>query len=304
MATYPTAPSRRMAFDDDGTVLFKNSVGVPVSFCRTIRNYAPWFGYNELVGSHWSEQSQSFKNETNDEDASTHSTYSTNYTYCDSGMYQNILFPQKRELDGYYINLSNVSGHGTYYSYDTTNGLDGTWINAGWTVLNSGTSSLYRTNITSTAINGIRGIRITHYSGSESIRARVFHFYGSISPGESPDRLLFLNPSDSDATFSDLVDYGDFGIGAIGASRDTQIKVKNNSGSKTAHDVTLTAEDLGFGSGSWFTFSADGVSFSSSLTFSSLSPGQSQPVYVRASVPAGQSGLKSQRLQLSAGGWD
>lgn len=216
------------------------------------------------------------------------------------------IFPEKREFDGAYINASATNS--TCYqtgltSGDSTNGYDGTWADQSLTAHTRGSlpADEWRTDIDSKAVSNVKAIRIVQYGtylSWQHIYIGVIHLYGTISPGETPDRILFLDTANSDAEFSKVLDYAEV---PRGQTQTRTIKLKNNSSTKTINTVQLIADDLYLNAGDWYTFSLDDVSYQATLnTIGNLGPGATKLVYVKQSVPDAETlGLQTARLKAS-----
>lgn len=216
-----------------------------------------------------------------------------------------ILFPEKREVDGiYFATKSIATEQWTDHSVDTTNGTDGTWLSFSYQGIDEGASDGYRDNIVSQALSNIIAVRAfvgrsQVSSGNNSMK--TFHFYGNVTPGGSPDRLLFLDPDKADAEFTVPLDFGDV---PRGQTQVDTYKVKNNSSGATANTVQVTAEDLFGGAGSWYEFSLDDISYQGTLGLGNLSAGGTKLVFVRQIVPDAQvPGLYVARVKANQASW-
>lgn len=275
---YPDAPSRRMAWDTDGTVAVYFDVNVG--------------GTIELIGTE-----KAFLNfEGADGDRIPGMSNSKTYMVV-------LLFPELRELDGVFAVQSNVSQNALGVcesSGDTTNGVDGSWvIQIADLPDNLVTAGFYRTAILSLAVATEAAVRVEVFCYSSSfVSLSTLHVYGTISPGETPDRILFLDTLNSDAEFTKVLDYAEV---PRGQTQQRTIKLKNNSSSKTINTIQITAEDLYLNAGAFYTFSVDDVAYQATLAYGNLGPGAtSTPIYVKQSVPdAEQLGLQTGRLKVS-----
>jgi hypothetical protein len=112
-----------------------------------------------------------------------------------------VIFPELREVDGFYARLDNglQTPRIVASSGDTTNGRDGTWTTriADYAASFDGDPiDEYREDIVSLAVSNVRGFRFTkNFSGlaGRTEWLRLFHVYGEISAGETPDRLLWID---------------------------------------------------------------------------------------------------------------
>lgn len=276
--SFPDVPSRRMAYDSDGTVVLGQNAAQSTIF--------------EVAGgvvTAW-----------NSEDTPGAQTGES-----DQGHY--FIFPELREIDGVVTSRQKIgSDVDVQTSPDTTNGEDGTWT-VRLTAIPQNVNIFrpeYRTTITSMAVSNIRGVWIdSNFGGSSTSNKRLehAHLYGEISSGETPDRLLWID-NDNDLEFSLPVDYGD---APRGSAEDHVTYLKNNSASLAANSVQVTAEDLFLGSGSWYTFD-DGTGFSSTKALaSSISNGANSPnITIRRIIPDTETlGLHAARAFVSVGTW-
>lgn len=258
---YPDAPSRRMAWDADG------SVGL-------IRN----------VGDRNAEWSGADKTELNDEDNISVSLPTGAGGSADHFVY--VIFPELREVEGFFAKAQNSDGFNAIgqvaFSGDTTNGIDGTWTEALADYNDQQTPAgsvvdFWRTQITSLALSNVRGVRVRRNHNSALIMSsqllRAIHLYGRPSLGETPDRLRFIDEG-TGSEFTKPKDYGDI---PRGSTRDFQFRLRNNSTTLTANDVQVTAEDLFLGSGAWYTFDVGG-GFQATISILSIAPGADSPV--------------------------
>lgn len=278
--SYADAPSRRVAWDADGTVLtwtVDNGTSVEIS------------GANMTL--------------LNDENGGALNGITTN-----NGLgYWAHIFPELREFDGGFAahgtgggsSISNVDTSG-----DTTNGVDGTWTNRIADIANhANTRPDYRTGITSVAVSNVRGVRWrkASVSGGDDDEFATFHIYGEISAAETPDRLLWFDQV-AGTEYALPIDYGDI---PRGSAEDVVTFLRNNSAALTASSVQVTAEDLFLGSGSWYTFD-DGTGFSSTKALaSSIANGADSPnITIRRITPdAAGLGLHAGRAYASVGSW-
>ena len=272
MSHYPPAFGRRMAWDVDGTVaLWVPDNGVAVDLSPT-----------EMV-------------EINSEDGNYSSVMSPSATLG----YLVHIFPELRDIDGYFAvardTFASLEG-----SVDTTNGVDGTWIN----ITSSLTDQLltvrpnYRSAVNSVSATAVKGIRARKGGGGgQSNRLWAIHIYGKISSGQTPDRLLFLDPDAADAVFTRVLDFGDV---PRGQTQSRNFKLRNNSGSLTVNTISITAEDIYLNAGDWYTFSEDNINFFATLAIGNLGPGADKLIYMRQVVPGAETlGLQTGRIRVS-----
>lgn len=277
---YPDQPSRRMGWDGDGTIgLYTGSN--PVNFC---------------VG--WTEMSSVQKAELNDEDASTVLSGGGGGNDINLG----VIFPELREFDGYFYRQRR-STLTIFTSADTTNGCDGTW-NALTAV--TGTASIvrpdYRDDIVSAASSAIRGLRWNSTTDGGGYAVVAMHMYGEISPGETPDRLLFID----EGTGLEFTKPRDYGNVPRGSSEDVQWRIKNNSSTLTANTVQYTTEELYLDAGGDFTHTLPGAgSFQATQQIASIASNTTTGIITTRRITDGATalGLRSGRTYLNVSSW-
>lgn len=252
---YPDVPAPRMAFDRDG------STGARVS------------SSNAIVALTQTELQQ-INNETNGEISNS-----------DVGARYAIIFPQLRDVAGYFI----YSGLTTFFkdistSVNTTNGLDGTWViqSANPTAITN-SSPGYRSNIQTVTWAGVKAVRFRTVDTGWNWG---MHLYGTITAGQTPDRLRAWHPTlDEPLDDNTSADGAHFDWGDIqrNTTSDKTFRIKNNSATLTANSIAINQEALTDTTptvASQFTFS-DGGAFASSINIGSLAPGAISPVITK-----------------------
>ena len=275
MGIYNAAPSRRMAWDSDGSVVLRSESD------NNGTGPSPG-GFGSIP---WSEASSGERINGNDEDPTSYLRSLVTSGANDGHILIAILFPEPRELDAMYINRSGttVANAWIYYSLDTTNGVDGTWINAGVPFDTDSNVDHYRDNITTIGVSGVKGIKgnIGESSTGATFRWRTLHIYGGISPGETPDRIIFLDTEDADNAFTQVLDFEEV---PRGQTQTRTFKLKNNSSTKTINTIQITAEDLYLNAGDWYEFSDSGA-FQGTLAIGNLGPGATQLITLKQIIP-------------------
>lgn len=206
---YPDAPGMMIQYDRDGNALYYDNA--------------------------WVTMDSTQKTNLNKTPAVTAYTTTINAT-----CYICIVLPETYDLVGY----SNASALGNgpnivETSVDTTNGIDGTWINRGGFVTNSFRSP------TTVSWAGIKGIRWSHFNGA-AVRTAFFgvHIYGQPSSAAlitTPDRLRFWHPTLNQLLGGADLDFGDFPRLDV---RTKQFRIKNNSSTLTANGIVVSSESL------------------------------------------------------------
>ena len=194
-------------------------------------------------------------------------------------------------------------------SADSTNGLDGTWINAtlpnGAIPLNMIDDDVWRDSIQPcTFSEAIRVLRVRYFapygSGTYSrVILYALHIYGVKEAGEVPDDILFLDDDASgDPEFIRDLDFGDRQEGTTVTHR---IKLRNSSTTKIANNLTLSLIDADF------TFSMDeGVTWVTGATITSLAPqGISSSILIKNTIPPPTQmlGPRAPRFEVTIGSW-
>lgn len=277
---YPDQPSRRMGWDGDGTIGLYTANGA-INYCQG-----------------WTEMSGVEKAEANDEDETTVLSGAGGGNFKRFGF----IFPELREFDGYFYR-QRLSALTLETSADTTNGCDGTW---GSLTSVTGTATLvrpdYRSDIVSAASSAIRGIRFHSTSGGGGFAFTALHLYGEISPGETPDRLLFID----EATGLEFTKPRDYGNVPRGSSEDVQWRIRNNSASLTANTIQYTTEELYLDAGGDFTHTLPGgASFQATQQVTSLAPATTSGIITTRRISDGATplGLRSGRTYLNVSSW-
>lgn len=271
---YPDKPSRQIAYDADGTVVV---------------------GGIQVTGT-MLEPTAANITELNDEDNVDIAAFSVGIPNQEganntSQWYLSFIWPELREIDGCFVATNGRDSTKADFfeeSGDSTNGISGTFnvVSATDMDFDNVYPDPHRDNIRSFAESNVRVWRIgmqmdTDAGGGSKMKA--VHIYGEISPGETPDRLLYIDEI-TGLEFSLPIDYGNV---PRGSARDRELRLKNNSGSLTANTLQITAEALYLNSGSWYTFDVAGGGFvSTNSDITSLGSGASSGlITIRQIVP-------------------
>jgi hypothetical protein len=190
-------------------------------------------------------------------------------------------------------------------SADSTNGLDGTWVDAtlpnGYPEVTSDFDG-WRKGIK--AITGLAGIKAIRFNLPQVVsgtpKLNILHLYGHKTAGQTPDDLIFLDAQNADAEFAIPLDFADR---PAGTSAIRQIKVKNVSATLTANNITLESidpvDDIRLADsedGPWLT----------SKTITSLAPNTATAViFVKCETDAPPTPLGPMRapIKTSVGAW-
>ena len=286
---FPDVPSARMALDKDGTQFYWINAALDI-----VQISDP----NVVL--------------MNDESVTPYSTGLN-----DAGRnYIAVLFPEKRDLKGYYALVSSLTDNAIQtsgatisrieVSTNTTNGLDGTWSQIGLLSTPSPIeiSPFYRSAIVSVNALGIKGVRLVVYK-SWDVNVHALHLYGTITAGENTHRLQMWHPTLDQQLPGAAFDWGNV---ARGSSADKTFRVKNLSGSLTATAIDLGIDTLHDGTPSvpgWHLLSTNGTDFAGTASIASLTPGQVSGVCTlrRVTPTNAQLGLWNARVTAEAASW-
>ena len=288
---YPTLPGRRFEYDvGGGSVYFGNDV-------------------NDITTPLTSEQMALLNGIGN-----TSAVISRDVTLSEVIRTVWVFLPERYVIAGLgMIHKLSTSGDGCSISVagsaDSTNGLDGTWINAtlpnGSVPVNMIDDDVWRDSIQPcTFSEAIKVLRVRYFSSYGGIGgSRVFiyalHIYGVKAAGEVPDDILFLDDDASgDPEFIRDLDFGDRPEGTTVTHR---IKLLNSSTTKIANNLTLSLIDVDF------SFSIDeGATWVTGATITSLSPqGVSNSILIKNTIPPPTQmlGPRAPRFEVTIGSW-
>lgn len=224
-----------------------------------------------------------------------------------------VFFPELRDISAIFAieTTSNLSGvealaaiSGLQGSADSTNGMDGTWVDA---VLPDGYPAVtnyldgWRKGIKAvTGLGGIKALRFNIPVVSGNSKLNILHLYGHKTAGQTPRDILFLDAENADAEFAIPLDFGDR---PAGTSAIRQIKVKNVDPALTASTLVVEVVDpvdnvrvSDSDAGPWVT----------SKTFLSLAPNTaSSVIYVKCETATPPTPLGPMRAPIKAtvGAW-
>ena len=240
--SYPDVPGYRFAYDKDGTSVYA-------------------WDRNTSTGSYPTAIQLNGANNNN----VNKSTFST-------GTDVIVLFPEPRNISGMFFNVTRNPQGKLQWSNDTTSGLDGTWTDAnGLTVYVGADIFATRSSIDNFSISAATAVRVTNLSTYGGCQIRNMHIYGSIPTTNSPDRLRIV-----DTSSNDIAAQLDFGNIRQRNNVTKQIKVVNNSSTKTANNITLTL-DASYDANptliGQFQLSTDNTAFANAINIGTLAPG-------------------------------
>jgi hypothetical protein len=266
--TYPTISARRIPYDLDGsTVGYRVSAGVEINLATLFGNgVSTWITGANLTA---------FNGESRG-----HTIGYTNNGYPMFGVW--IFFPELRNVTriGFqYPLVSNyaISEHKIQGSADTTNGIDGTWEDATYTLPTSNLNHLdnWRDNTFAVAFSGaVKCVRVGHRNQTayaSQMQVCAIHLYGTKAAGETTNDLIFTDTSGTELTA--LKDWGDR---PEGSTATYSFKVKN-VGASACTGITITSSNTTL-TMSWLS----GSGFTDELTIASLGADSlSDTIYVR-----------------------
>jgi hypothetical protein len=291
---YIDPPSRRLTYDRDGTTVLLNNSGQRPRLLDA----------NTTSSMNGSADGAKY-------------TISFNQQSDNTQLY--FIFPEGRILSHYQFGIAaGFSSQGSlrnpggwYYSFDTTNGVDGTWTFAQQIVSTYATNlPYYRDNIQSFGtLNGVKGLRADFGISFQNavIYMDHMHLYGAISSGQTPDRLEWCDVNGS--PFLNDFDFGDQARGTARTWTPSQtynqvsgLYIKNRSSTRTVTDVTVTLSSINELMATATTLSKDNAVFTSFITYNSIIPQQIVgPIYVRHN-PTTTSTLAAQEVRLCVDG--
>lgn len=281
MANYPSPPNNRLAYDIDG------SVGI-----QTLGTVTSLLPAGTLT--HWNDELDD-------------GSYPGSIASADSPAFFGMIFPQAVDISGYYVNGYRdyaFTGDAIQTSVDTTNLVDGTWVDHGAVPLDNGTSLVrhvnptYRTSITPVTWLGVKGIRIEGTSSSRIWTIVDWQIYGRPS---APQYLQIWDHALDQEVTSAYFDWGDIPE----SSNDVRTFRVHNYSAQTAKNIVLSFNALTPGtpdSTTWHYLSLDGVNYFSSINIGDLGPGFTSGVlYAQRVTPANaQLGLGAVRVIATA----
>lgn len=192
-----------------------------------------------------------------------------------------IIFPELRDISAFYIYhwYDSIAPNSLQVSSDTTNGIDGTWVqmlnswpysgqNNGQQYSYPGYWRAYQQPLNATGVKAIR------YAADQNIG--VFHVFGQASVGQNPDRLEFWDPINNTELLSGALDLGNGGDVTQGQTYSGTFRINNLSATKTATNIKVNLEILADVNPSlipMYMFSIDSSPFAESIIIPSLAPG-------------------------------
>lgn len=291
---YPDVPDARIPYDLNGTLIYRINGHVPVLVTGTNpTKLNSEFGDN-LGGPNNGPSG-------NLEDSAGDTTNGLMF-----------IFPVPINLNSMWVAQSwGVATYDVYTSVDTTNGIDGTWVQQindrvpdGITV-----SPNYRNNIFACAATGIIAVKITDVQGGSTGRFLCnVHLFGH--PTASSDRLEFWHPTLDQPLYTTpaFLDWSEVARGTVSPPT-KDVRLKNLAGSLTANTITvdyLTLTDGGNNFKNAHTLSTDaGATYAASASIASIAPGAiSGLIRIKyAPLITDELSLHAGRLVTTTGSW-
>ena len=297
MGFYPAAPGQRIAYDLDGTQVFK---------------------YREVDGANLVRQSTSVVKRLNDE---WETAWPIEHNDFDDRYWIEFLFPKPYDMYGVWASGERDgipdSANSFFGAIQTSNDVhvvqQGTWASAGipdfrkerryadWWRRAEGDSE-GPDSFTSTASWGARG-RMAEPGLVNDQDLRNVHWYGTLNDAYTPDRILALD-KDTGLEFTTVHDWGDLPRGVVESK---VIQIKNNSQSFQADGVTLGFNSLNSTKVSdWHEMKDGGGAFSTSLSLGNIAADTTyvNDITLRVSPSSNADlGPYSNRLTIGITGW-
>lgn len=299
---YPDPPSRRMAFDEDGTNVLLVATNLTA--------------YEEL--------SFTKKRSLNDESSSYIESSATSYH-----QYLTFIFPEKRTITHFFGSATTSGGPGSFWdafggriqwSNNTNTGMDGNWTTVANSWDNNAASAntiwgapFFRENLQTFLIQDVKAVRfelVKEEVGYYTPRWFAFHLWGYKSAGETQHRIDF-----TDIDGSELIQDFDYGDQPRNTSRiwtptttynqGSGLYLRNRSTEKVANDVNLQFQAPSGPMLPLLSISKDNVTFGTQIAYASIQPQQIVgPVYLKHSPgPTATLGMATARIKLTVGSW-
>lgn len=289
---YTDPPNRRMAYDEDGSILVH-------------------IHQNGTIEERSTDSKRAYNTEAH--------TLTSNYGLGDPPLTYALLFPELRNVTHMYRNLIFTGAYNAesfssalYGSTNTTNGLDGDWTNLGTLSGDTGaTNPAFRSPqvMSGTDLKGVK------YTGPNSGTYYYPHFaqwhvYGYKSAGQTPHRIDFCDVGGNELAID--FDYGDQPRNSSRTwspsntwNQASALYLRNRSNTKQATDVNVTFEVLSGDLNQYVGISKDNIAFGGVVNYATINPQQIVgPIYVRHNPTLAASlGVKAGRLQCSVGTW-
>lgn len=289
---YPVINSRRMPYDIDGTAVGYNDSGGLSPAGLIPYGIASWLNSVSAGNLNKADRSQVFSRGSD--------------AYGCGTMVFWFFFPEIREIThlGFLLPDANTVPTSLLIqgSTDTTNGVDGTWEDAVFSLPAIGPSlDNWRSKVFPVSFSGpMKEVRIGMYSRLTSpwstLSINALHLYGRKAAGQTPDDILF-----TDINGNEITSVTDWGDQPEGTEELWWFKLKNASTTKIANAVNLQLNHADFS----IALSPDGpwvaVLDITSIAANSLS----STIYVRNKLgpPLLTLGPRQARCIVTVGSW-
>jgi len=217
------------------------------------------------------------------------------------------MFPELRDVTNWYATGAGQAFGTTWQglwvdsSVDTTNGLNGTWVNryanpAGWYSAGQPINPGYRFP---TAVAAATGVKAIKFRGNLYAWGAI-HLYGVITTGQNPDRLALWHPT-LDAQVGAA--YFDWGSALRGTTADLTFRVKNLSATLSANTITCSVDALTDTAPTvvgQHTLSADAITFAATASAGTLAPSTISGIMTLRRTTASNAALALWALRVNA----
>lgn len=271
---YPDVPGPRIAYDVNGSAMYNLSGSTPVAMTS-----ADMVTLNDDSNSSWGT----------------------------GPLTVGLFFPVAMDIGGVCV-IAHASPMYTYYSTDTTNGVDGTWTSGpSWaTTIYPNVPTASRTNISTVSWTGVKAIKVQLTSGGGAYYSHLYavHVYGQTS--SAVDKLTMWDPVLDQPLGGAALDFGDV---PQGNTQTKTFRIKNESASLTASSITIDDQALTDYTPSippQYDYSIDGgATYAQTVNIGNLGPGAISPVVtVRKSTPSNAAlSLHTLRITATASSW-
>jgi hypothetical protein len=265
---YPALPDHRMAYDNDGTLVYYGRLADGAIATVAGATLLEW-------------QDMDLVNPASP-------TWGGTGTGTDVGGVIWFFFPEQREITGQFVIYNTFGGLGSSLKFqgsnDTANGLDGTWElaslpggAAAWANAHSWRSGIKPVSFTGPKKN----LRIVATPNNQNNQFfTVLHLYGEPAAGQMAHDLVYINHDDTPGVAFTAAE--DFGDQPLGTTVVRQFRIKNTSATRTATNLNIQLNDAEFviaenPAGPWVV----------TINLASLGPGAESPTYyIRLTTPA------------------
>lgn len=294
MGLYPDVPDARMPYDVNGTQVYNINTHVPAL----------------VSGGNVTKLNSEFGDNLGGPNNGPSGSLDTSAGDTINGLL--FLFPQAMDISSIWVASSwGVSTYDVYTSVDTTNGVDGTWVQRTNNHVADGitVSPNYRNNIFAIPATGAIAVKITDVQGGSTGRFLCnVHIYGH--PTASSDRLEFWHPTLDQPLYATpaFLDWAEVARGT-GSPPVKDVRLKNLASLLTANSITVSHETLTDNTNQFknaHTLSVDGgTTYTSTVNIPSLAPGAiSGFIRVKyAPLITDELSLHAGRLKTDTGSW-